>query len=573
MTEYFEVIHRDGAARIGKLEGYYTPCIINPKAYFPKYQIMPPYHARKEIIEYFYKKSGYFGNGKVVHPKYPELSLRNDQLPIVIIGCANQLEKNARELVESIINIREKIPPDTALYAPALATPENLSMLIYIGVDLVDTTLPIILAYQDIYLTKDGDFKINTLHDFPCECSVCKDVKVTDLQKMPKIERAELLSKHNCVKLEEELKLCKEKIFEGTLREYVEKQCRAKPWLTATLRLIDFNYNYLEKRTPIARNSVMFANSMESMFRVEIQRFADRVLNRYKPPELDTLVLLPCSAKKPYSKSVSHKKFINAIGKSRKYLHEVIITSPLGIVPRELERTYPAAHYDVAVTGYWDYEERNWVIECLYKYLIKNKNYKYIIAHVDGAYEDIVKSVEKKLKEKYEKSERELEFIYTNSLENLSKAVENTLHIPSRGNLKLLTIHSTMRSIADYQFGAGFGEILIPDSAKIKRHQIIERKKNKLIATLVPQYGLLALTLEGGRILKEFGSYGIKIENFIPKGSILAPGVIDADQQIRPRDEVFFENEKVFGVGRAKMSGWEMVKSNRGIAVDVRDKE
>ncbi|MFQ6120501.1 MAG: DUF5591 domain-containing protein, partial [Methanosarcinales archaeon] len=278
------------------------------------------------------------------------------------------------------------------------------------------------------------------------------------------------------------------------------------------------------------------------------------------------LVLLPCSAKKPYSKSVSHKKFINAIGKSRKYLHEVIITSPLGIVPRELELTYPAAHYDVAVTGYWDSEERNWVKECLYKYLIKNKNYKYIIAHVDGAYEDIVKSVEKKLK--YESSERELEFIYTNSLENLSKAVENTLHIPS--HFKPLTIHSIMRAIADYQFGSGFGELLIPDSAKIKRHQIIERKKNKLIATLVPQYGLLALTLEGGRILKEFGSYGIKIEEFLPKGSILAPGVIDADPIIRPKDEVFFENEKVFGVGRAKMSGWEMVKSNRGIAVDIR---
>ena len=36
-------------------------------------------------------------------------------------------------------------------------------------------------------------------------------------------------------------------------------------------------------------------------------------------------------------------------------------------------------------------------------------------------------------------------------------------------------------------------------------------------------------------------------------------------------DEVIFTGKKAFGVGRAKMSGREMVESRRGVAVAVRE--
>jgi len=36
---------------------------------------------------------------------------------------------------------------------------------------------------------------------------------------------------------------------------------------------------------------------------------------------------------------------------------------------------------------------------------------------------------------------------------------------------------------------------------------------------------------------------------------------------------VIVTGEKAFGVGRAKMSGWEMVRSTRGIAVELRHVE
>jgi archaeosine synthase len=60
----------------------------------------------------------------------------------------------------------------------------------------------------------------------------------------------------------------------------------------------------------------------------------------------------------------------------------------MGVVPRELELVYPAAHYDVAVTGYWDLEERGWVSGCLRDF-IDNNHFSKVIAHVEGRYVEV----------------------------------------------------------------------------------------------------------------------------------------------------------------------------------------
>ncbi|MDO9097170.1 MAG: archaeosine synthase subunit alpha [Candidatus Methanoperedens sp.] len=595
MSKIFEITHRDTAARIGKLvleKELSTPAIIKihekdspiidsgslwkrtapPEPDAKKIVILPhkslPLYTREEIVKELQEEvkpaSNFAHTGTVLHPftrQYPASEL-------YVLGAAKQLENRARELVESLIRLKENTRADSLLYAPALATPENLSMLVYMGVDMVDETIPVIKAYQDIYLTNSGEHHLDRLHEFPCACSVCLANTPMELLKSSKKERAELLSQHNSLKLGEELRAVRENIRSGHLREYVERQCRARPWLTAALRLIDAQYEFLEKRTPIFRASTLYANTSESLNRVELRRFAKRVIERYTAPELDTLVLLPCSAKKPYSISLSHQKFINALGKYRKFVHEVIITSPMGVVPRELELMYPAAHYDTPVTGHWDMEERAWVGGCLKMYLQKNK-YKNIIAHVHGAYREICESVE---------SELGIGFIYTaeegvtqnTSLDKLRNTVSGLEHTKKRGSEKANL--DLIRATADYQFGRGAGDMLVTDGANIRapypKFQLFEGKQQ--LATLIPQYGTIALTVEGGMRLRGYPSYKVRIGDFTPHSSILAPGVIDADPQIRPNDEVIVEGEKFFGVGRALMSGWEMKRCGKGVAVELR---
>jgi len=92
----------------------------------------------------------------------------------------------------------------------------------------------------------------------------------------------------------------------------------------------------------------------------------------------DVLILLPCSDRKPYSSSKSHKRFFRAI--SHNGCHELMITSPLGVVPRDLENIWPAGMYDLPVTGDWTRDEVSVIHEVLTGILARNQ-YRVIINH------------------------------------------------------------------------------------------------------------------------------------------------------------------------------------------------
>jgi archaeosine synthase len=122
--------------------------------------------------------------------------------------------------------------------------------------------------------------------------------------------------------------------------------------------------------------------------------------------------------------------------------------------------------------------------------------------------------------------------------------------------------------MADYYFGQGAGDALMAGNVVVRGREIQDENKRPL-AAITPN-GTLALSIAGAKRLEPLGHYVVKIGDFLPKGSLLAPGVIDADEQIRPGDEVIIMGEKAFGVGRAKMSGWEMIESRRGVAAELR---
>ena len=575
MTKYFEVVRRDGPARMGKLltePQISTPALITKDDYVSAGSVYS-YASLQDAIN---AAEALQGQKKLAILPYVPAALRSEpalELPpldlagpkgvmvhpfsatepekadVYVLGSSGAL-KNPRDLVAAIVSVREKIAPDTALYAPTLATPANLALLVYLGIDLLDGTRVVADGLLGRYHTRDGVWKAAELVELPCRCENCREMAT-------KGRKAELLIAHNLQKLEEELLAVREAIRFETIREYIERQVRVSPEQTAALRLLDGEHQYLEKRTPQSRRSTFYANCAESLQRVEVTRFAERVINRYKAPQSDVLLLLPCSAKKPYSLSRSHRLFAESIGSSRRYLHELILTSPLALVPRELEEAYPAASYDVPVTGHWDKEERAWLTGCLHAYLKKNK-YARIVAHLDGELEQAVK-------------DSGIEATFTGggskgpALDRLSAAVAEACHGAARlPDLRLLRY----RAHADYYFGEGAGDLLLQGKIIVKGREIQDEKKRSLAAT-TPS-GMIALSLAGAARLEPLGRYIVKIGDFLPKGSLLAPGVVDADEQIRPGDEVIVVGEKAFGVGKAKMSGWEMKASRRGVAVEIR---
>ncbi|UCE15830.1 MAG: pseudouridine synthase [Candidatus Bathyarchaeota archaeon] len=142
-----------------------------------------------------------------------------------------------------------------------------------------------------------------------------------------------------------------------------------------------------------------------------------------------------------------------------------------------------------------------------------------------------------------------------------------------------------IRTIANYQFGKGTGKKLFPNNVQIThsrktgkiRHIYLNKK---LLTTLRPTTGLFALTITGAKqITKNMKPQRlwIKIEKeaepFVTKGkSAFAKHVTDADEEIRPQEEVIIinKNNKILAVGKALLTGKEMKTFKKGVAVQVR---
>jgi len=138
-----------------------------------------------------------------------------------------------------------------------------------------------------------------------------------------------------------------------------------------------------------------------------------------------------------------------------------------------------------------------------------------------------------------------------------------------------------LRAIADCQFGPGAGQALFPDDVEVVRSRKTGRIKHvrhrgELLATVRAQDGLLALTIHGARRLMGFLGDRHKVvvseeaAPFVAEGrSAFAKHVLKADPGIRPGDEVLVvgPDGALLAVGRAVLSGPEMVAFKRGVAV------
>ena len=141
-----------------------------------------------------------------------------------------------------------------------------------------------------------------------------------------------------------------------------------------------------------------------------------------------------------------------------------------------------------------------------------------------------------------------------------------------------------IRSIANYQFETSLGEKLFPNDVELHFSKRTGRIRhiyhdNRLLATLKPTDGLFSLTIHGAKRLWSLESQVQKIviqsdiEAVVRKGkNVFAKHVIHADDRIRAGDEVLVTNEDntLLAVGKAMLSGSEILAFKRGIAVKVR---
>ena len=533
----FDVRKRDGLARIGVLKNgetiLSTPAVCNMQELFPSLTERGftnlPLSAGASDAERF------FAAGSEPSAVHPQAEAAADAGVYLFANWNNTLT-DSRRYVEYLEKLYAKIRPDAARYAPASALPSNVASLIYCGFDLFDYTAVDLCTIQGKFCTTEGEFEADYMEKGICGCEGC---------------RTGDLGLHNRLALEREIANARLWIEHGQIREYMEMRCRMQPEQVEILRRLD-RTDAFDGLYPAVRSSRFRANAGESMFRREIALFEERLVSRYVPPRSDICVLIPCAARKPYSLSRSHQMFMRVIDSRA---HEVIVTSPLGVVPRELELVYPAGHYDVPVTGYWDLEEQELLTGFLTAYLEKHR-YDRVLCHLEGGAKAVALAAAERAGVTLEITCNDDRPLSQESLRALNAALEGCRKVKND------FIHGTML----FQFGEDVDTKGLV--VKGRYPQVKALLKKTQLFTTDPATGLIRPTHEGWARIR---GYRVKInDGFIPQGDVLAPGVADCDPRIREGDEVLVEGDGYLATGKAAMGAQEMLSSKRGVAVKVR---
>lgn len=141
------------------------------------------------------------------------------------------------------------------------------------------------------------------------------------------------------------------------------------------------------------------------------------------------------------------------------------------------------------------------------------------------------------------------------------------------------------RAIVDYQFGSNVGSSLFPEDVNITHSRQTGRLRhvylnNTVVATFRPTDGFFSLTLSGAKRLAEVlppprlrVTVLEEVEKFISKGGdVFAKHVTSADSELRAGEEAMIVSAsgRVLAVGKALLTGEEMLGFKRGIAVKIR---
>lgn len=464
---------------------------------------------------------------------------------ILVVVNGFELRRDPRRAVEQIVAVRERIGPGVLLCVLGIAEPSTLSLYAYMGVDLFDDSLARAMGAEGIRLIPEGEMRVGTdataanLADLEAECA-----------KVGSFTMA------------------------GRLRELVDQRAPASPSSVALLRILDrVGYAYQEESCPTVGGRFA-CNTTQSLRRPDLARYRERLAETFaKPEHKRVLLLLPCSARKPYHTSRSHKAFASAIHTAPHdtLVQEVIVTSPLGAVPRELDVFYPANSYDIPVTGEWKCEEKEMIRRMLADIIAQG--YDSIVCHLgDPELTDGLAEMEHTVVG---------DPVSPVSLRNLDEALRRvTAGMEPPGYY--INRRESMRTVLAFQFGRAIADLILDDDTyatgkfpywKLIREDAGDRSKKTQLGMLTPERGMVSLTLEGAAILAEAGAYVAEMTDFEIKGNLFAVGVVDADPRIRIGDEaVIVCNGEIRGVGVAMMSGREMIGLKRGIAVKVRHK-
>jgi archaeosine synthase len=379
-------------------------------------------------------------------------------------------------------------------------------------------------------------------------------------------------------------------------RAFVEKSSLDDTNLISLLKILDKEfYGVIKYETPLKqKGKVIKCFGPSSYYRPDFQYFRERTIKTFEPePWTSLIIILPCSAKKPYSESKSHKKFYSIIRKFPEFpaFQEIILTSPLGCIPRQLEIIYPANSYDISVTGEWDNEEVSITSEMLTRIIEKYDPNIPIICHLKSEYQEIINRADSKLPHYFIFSEISEKTTSTESLQSLEKLIfkYKNKYKPKKGNLRSETYSKTWTrkfcKILDYQFGHGVGNKIISNGLKLNRNrpanqiELIDLKTQEKLGVFKYSTGQITLSTPGlERLIHSYQSLDANYIVFdgeeIKGNTLFRAGVLDYSRDLIPSNQVVIldkRKKKIIGSGELIVGSNFIKKSRSGRIVKINE--
>jgi archaeosine synthase len=352
-------------------------------------------------------------------------------------------------------------------------------------------------------------------------------------------------------------------------RFFVEKSSKDETNLISMLKILDKHYSeFICSETPVIQERMTIKSiGPSSYYRPDFVSFRKRVVETFTSESWTKLiVLLPCSSKKPYSLSKSHRKFLSVMKKKANFsqIQEFILTSPLGVIPRQLETIYPANSYDISVTGEWDDAEIKITENMLLKFLEKYNSQIPIICHLPkGGYQEIVAKVIDKTDHNFYFTDIVGSTTSRDSLASLENSIEKFNLNPIQSIPKVNYHKRDLEKIIDYFYGKNVGELLLSGDYKIKEDRrrklsfIVDLKSKSNLGKYDQNTGELELSLKGANKIKEYfrkHKYLIFDGKQMRGSTLFRPGIIDYSLNLKPKEYVMiWDNEKQNIIAIAKM--------------------
>jgi archaeosine synthase len=500
--------------------------------------------------------------------------LENLEIPITAVPLSSLLLVDKLRLALFIGKLKDENPGHPPFYFPGSVGGDNLEILHYMGAEIFDTGRCCLDASRNTYYTWNRTMPLaeilrSTDPRALCPCPACCVISEMEPGDDNIVKP---LAEHNILMIRRRIDLLLTEMSSGDLRRHVMSTLSGKPDWASLLRstetdswkgILDFARTWKERGS----EAVTYRDDLRNP---DFRLWEERITENYTPlPHKDIMLILPCSARKPYSRSRTHKRIRGLMAGFKRWTDRVqivVATSPLGAVPMELELLYPPAYYDITVTGTWFPEEIRRIRDLTLSIFHKG-SYRYVVDfHPQGG-------------EFFDPNGSDLrgaEYHQIHSIEgdpdrNFIETMRDILRTPwdpPENRSDLLEILNCINFCLD----SSIEPLSKMNLRRIRGRSFLSRGRDLLFEMKI---GGPQPTISGGELAwenwKEQGTGRVVlIDDFIPRGTVFNQGIGEVVGKVRPGDIVIVGHDEHFrGVGRAILPGCIMGSGIPGPGVEM----